>query len=68
MLRLACGGEKTRRAKDMMQPLGLNAAVDQLTMANSIYGHVLSMEDGHVIEKHWSLTFKAKGREGAKLV
>ena len=41
--------------------LGLNEAMDQLAMANSIhwYDHVLKMEDGHVSRR--ALHFEVEG-------
>ena len=38
---------------DLMLMLGLNKAIDQLTMANSVccYWHVLMSEDGHVLRR-----------------
>ena len=36
-----------------MLMLGLNEAVDQLAMSNSLHwhGHILRMEDGHALRK-----------------
>ena len=41
--------------------LGLNEAIDQLAMANSVhwYGHVLRREDGHVLRS--ALDFEVEG-------
>ena len=40
-----------KRAGDLMLMLGLSKTMDQLAVANSVrwYGHVLRMEDGHVL-------------------
>ena len=50
--------EKT--GMDMMLILGLNEAICQLVVANSVhwYGHVLRREDGHILRR-----VKVKGRK-----
>ena len=52
----------------MMFMLGLNEAIDQLAMANSVhwYGHVLRREDGHVLRRALHLRLKVKGRMGGR--
>ena len=47
---------------DFMLMLGLNEAMDQLTMANSVcwYGHVLRGEDDHVLGR--ALDFEVEGQ------
>ena len=53
MVRAMCGVQPIdiNRFKDLMLMLGLNKAIDQLAMANSIgwYGYLLRRGDGHVL-------------------
>ena len=51
-----------KRSIDWMLMLGLNEAIDQLAMANSIrwYGHVLRREDGDVLRR--ALDFEVDGQ------
>ena len=70
MVTTMCGVQLNdrKRAKDLMLMLALNEAIYQVAMANSVnwYGHVLRMEDDHVIGINWSLSFKVKGRMGGR--
>ena len=45
-----------------MLMLGLNAAIDQLAMANSVhwYCHVLRIEDGHVLRRALDFVVQCK--------
>ena len=54
--------EDRKRYTDLMFMLGLNEAIDQLAMANSVcwYGYVLRREDGHVLRR--ALVFEAEGQ------
>ena len=54
MLKVMCGVQvKDRKKLGFMLILGLNAAIDQLTMASSVHWnrHVLRREDGHVLRR-----------------
>ena len=46
-------GQNRKRADDMMMTLDLNETIDQLAVTDSVcwYGHVLRMDDGHVLRK-----------------
>ena len=48
---------------DLMLMLGMHETVDQLAMAKSfhLYGHVLSIEDGHVLSR--ALDFEAEDQK-----
>ena len=53
MVKAMCGVQLNdgKRIMDLM--LGLNEAIDQLAMKNSVrwYSHVLRREDGHVLRR-----------------
>ena len=53
------------RPKDLMLLLGLNETMDQLTMANSVhwYGHVLRIEDGHVLRRAIQLAVEGQKKK-----
>ena len=63
MVREMCGVQlkDRKRSTDLMFMLGLNETVDQLATENSVrwYGHVLRIEDGHVLRR-------ALGRKGGR--
>ena len=46
--------------------LGLNEAIDQLAMANSVcwYVHVMRREDSHVLRRALDFEVKVDGRNG----
>ena len=50
-----------KRSTDLMFMPGLKKTIDQLAMANSVcwYGHVLMIEDGHVLR---TLDFEVEGQ------
>ena len=52
-----CKTEEKKRTEDVMEMLGLKETVVQMAMANGVrwYGNVLRRDDGHVLEKRWSL-------------
>ena len=62
MMRAMCGIrlKDGKRSKELM--LGLNEAIDQLSMVNSVcwYGHVLRREDGYVLRS--ASYFMVEGR------
>ena len=64
MVRAMCGVQlkDRKRCTDLMFMLGLNETIDKLTMANSVcwYGHVLKIENGHVLRK--ALDFEVEGK------
>ena len=64
MVGAMCGVQfKDRKiSTGLMFLLGLNEAMDQLVMVNSVrwYGHVLRREDGHVLRK--ALDFEVEGQ------
>ena len=49
-----------------MPMFGLNKAIHQLVMADSVrwYGHALIIEDGHVLRRDLSLRLKVNGGNG----
>ena len=53
MVRVMCGIQLKyrKRSMDLMFMLGLNEAIDQLAMTNSVHwhGHVFRREDVHVL-------------------
>ena len=55
MVRAMCGVQlkDRKRSTDLMFMLGLNEAIDQLAITNSVlwYGYALSREDGHVLRR-----------------
>ena len=63
MVRVMCGVKLMDRKKteDLMQMLGLEETIDQLAKANSVrwYGHVLRMDDDHVLRR--ALDFEVGG-------
>ena len=48
--------------KDLMSMLGLNEAIDQLALPNSVrgYGHIFLREDDHALR--WAEDFEAEGQ------
>ena len=46
--------------------MGLNEAIDQLAMANSVrwYGHVLRREDGHVLRRPLDFVVDGQRKKG----
>ena len=64
MLRAMCGVQLKVRKKstDLMFMLGLNVAMDQMVMANSVrwHGHELRREDSHVLRR--ALDFEVEGQ------
>ena len=64
MVRAMCGAKlmKKKRAKNLMEMLGLKETVVQMAKANGVrwYGHVLRRDDGHVLRK--GLEFEVKGK------
>ena len=55
IVRAMCGVQlkDRKRSTDLIFMLGLNDAMDQLAMTNTVcwYGHVLGREDGHVLRR-----------------
>ena len=68
IVRSMCGVQlkDSERSKDLMFMLGLNEAIDQLAMANSVrwYCHVLSREDGHVLRRALDFDVECQRRKG----
>ena len=64
MVRAMCGVQPKdrKRSTDLMFMLGLNEALDQLAMVNSVhwYGHVLRREDGLILGR--ALDFEVEGQ------
>ena len=63
MVRVMCGVKLVdrKRAEVLMQMVGLEEAVEQLALANSVrwFGHILRREDGHVLGR--ALDFEVEG-------
>ena len=63
MVRAMCGVKLVdrKRAEVLMQMVGLEEAVEQLALANSVrwFGHILRREDGHVLGR--ALDFEVEG-------
>ena len=68
MVRAMCGVQVNdrKRSTDLMFMLGLNVAMDQMVMANSVRwsGHVLRREDGHVLRRALDLEFVGQMKKG----
>ena len=64
MVRAMCGAKlmEKKRTEDLMEMVGLKETVVQMAKANGVrwYGHVLRMDDGHVLRK--ALEFEVKGK------
>ena len=56
--------KERKRSNDLMWMLGLNQTIDWLAMANSVcwHGHLLMMEDGHVMRR--ALVFEGQRKKG----
>ena len=67
-MRAICGVQlkDRKRSKDLMLMLGLNEAMDQLGMVNSVccYGHVLRRGDGHGLRRALGFEFEDQGTKG----
>ena len=64
MVRAMCGVQLKhgKISMDLIIMLGLNEAIDQLSMASSVhwYGHVLRRDDGHILRR--ALDFEIEGQ------
>ena len=68
MVKAMCGVQlnNRKRSTDLMLMLGLNTAIDQLAMANSVrlYAHVLRKEDGHVLGRALDFEVEVQKKKG----
>ena len=55
-----------KRSTDLMFILGLKETIDKLVMANSVrwYGHVLRIEDDHILRKPIDFEVEGKRKKG----
>ena len=67
-MRVTCGVQLRcgKRFKDLMLMLFLNIKIDQLALANSVHwqGHVLRMEDSHVLGRALDIEVEGQRKKG----